>query len=247
VYRIRNFLLLPLLLGCAGVVLTVSLAHWQARRAAEKELLQQQMAQAQQAQPLVFDGRAANDGALEWRRVSLHGQFLHERTVYLDNRVRNGVVGFYVLTPFQLEDGVTRIMINRGWIARDVHQVGATPRHGSQAGSIVIEGVLRKDIGQTLQLSLGSSSPLGPIRQTFSLVAYQTETGMQLSPWIVYQLDRSQVPALEHDGLLRDWQLPVLGVEKHRAYMFQWYAMACAIALGALVWQWKLLFRRKTE
>ncbi len=245
-YRIRNFLLLPLLLGCAGVVLTVSLAHWQARRALEKELLQQQMAQAQQAQPLAFDGRVASDVALEWRRVSLRGQFLHERTVYLDNRVRNGVVGFYVLTPFQLEDGVTRIMINRGWIARDVHQVGATPQHDNRTGSVDIEGVLRKDIGQTLQLSFSRATPSGPIRPAFSLAAYQAETGMQLSPWIVYQLERAQASGPPQDTLLRDWQGPVLGVEKHRAYRFQWYAMACAIALGALVWQWKLLFRRKT-
>lgn len=236
-----------LALALAGVALTVSLGNWQTRRAAAKEQLQRHIAQAMQAQPLAFDGHVDPGATLEWRRVSLRGQYLRERTVYLDNRIQNvsgqGVVGFYVLTPFQLEDGVTQIIVNRGWIARDAHRIGAVPPHDNPTGVLTVEGVLHKEIGQTLQLAAASSAS-GPIRASFSVDAYQRETGMTLSPWIVYQLDRAQ--EARSDGLVRDWQLPALGVEKHRAYALQWYAMACAIALGTVVWLWKR-FNRGNE
>jgi cytochrome oxidase assembly protein ShyY1 len=28
------------------------------------------------------------------------------------------------------------------------------------------------------------------------------------------------------DGLIRDWPNPAVGVEKHKAYAFQWYALS---------------------
>jgi len=42
------------------------------------------------------------------------------------------------------------------------------------------------------------------------------------------------------DGLVRDWPAPDFGVEKHRIYMLQWYALA-ALAAGL----WLLFFVRR--
>ena len=38
-----------------------------------------------------------------------------------------------------------------------------------------------------------------------------------------------------HDGLVRDWPAPDAGIDRHRGYAFQWYALA-ALAAGLTAW-----------
>lgn len=245
---------LPWVLACLGVVLTVSLGQWQTRRAQEKLALQQHLEHVSQAPPVRLTvENGSPEWGLEWQHVIVRGEFLPLQTIYLDNRVRDGVVGFYVLTPFQLAGTERSVLVNRGWIPRDVHHASERPVHGEIVGPVEIEGVLQKEISQTYLLSSNPSEmQRGVIWQRFGLQEYARQSGLKLLPWIVFQLEhdtaRTQSKArLSNqgelgegaDGLVRDWKLPALGVEKHRAYAFQWYAMACAIVVLAIWLQWK--------
>lgn len=228
----------PIVLGIAGVILTVSLGQWQTRRAEQKIKLQKQFEQSRQAPPFnltVEKGKVAV--GLEWQHVLLQGEFLPFYTIYLDNRIRDGIPGFYVLTPFKLAGTEYSIVINRGWVARDVHDVNHRPNHGEISGIVEIEGILQKEISQTYLLSANENEmQKGVIWQRFGLMSYQRQMGLKLLPWIVFQLDQ---PNLSKDGLIRDWKLPELGIEKHRAYAFQWYAMAVMILILVGIVQWK--------
>ena len=72
----------------------------------------------------------------------------------------------------------------------------------------------------------------GVIRQNLDLTAFALETGLQLRPLSLVQEEAT--PAL-NDGLLRQWPRPAAGVDKHRGYAFQWFALATLI-LGLYVW-----------
>ena len=47
-------------------------------------------------------------------------------------------------------------------------------------------------------------------------------SGLRLQPFVLEQ--SGAAPA--GDPLVRDWPAPALGVDKHRGYAFQWYALA---------------------
>ena len=86
----QSWLLLALALLGAG--LTFSLGLWQLGRAAEKTALQ--LARTEQAQKPALDGQSLKvdltlderRAELLHRRMVLVGHWLHEKTIYLDNR-----------------------------------------------------------------------------------------------------------------------------------------------------------------
>src|SRR5687768_2143218 len=83
----------PLALGALGCAAGIALGNWQSGRAEEKRT------------------------AARVERVVVRGQFLHQHTLLLDNRLRQGRPGYEVLTPLALEDGRTHVLVNRGWVA----------------------------------------------------------------------------------------------------------------------------------
>ena len=55
------------------------------------------------------------DEELEWLPVVLRGEYLSEYELLVRNRVRDGLPGFEVLVPFQLQSGEV-FVVNRGWL-----------------------------------------------------------------------------------------------------------------------------------
>jgi surfeit locus 1 family protein len=79
----------------------------------------------------------------------------------------------------------------------------------------------------------------GRIRQNLGLADYRTETGLNLLDAIAIQTG----PASE--GLLRQWDAPDLGIDKHRGYAFQWFSL-CALLVALYAWfQWLPLWRKR--
>ncbi|HMN57744.1 MAG TPA: SURF1 family protein, partial [Ottowia sp.] len=125
----RIFLLAIALLGMA---VTAGLGRWQLARAAEKEavLAAEQAAETLppvDAQALLAARSAADVAALAQRKVTLTGQWLGERTVYLDNRPMGQRSGFYVATPLRLDGGGADVLVLRGWVPRNFDNRLALP------------------------------------------------------------------------------------------------------------------------
>jgi len=72
----------------------------------------------------------------------------------------------------------------------------------------------------------------GLIRQNLDVAAFGRESHLALLPLSVLQSDS---PSTIGDGLLRQWALPVLDVQMHYGYAFQWFAL-CALMAGLYVW-----------
>ena len=189
----------PLALAAAACAAGIALGNWQARRADEK--------------------RALADNV---QRIAVHGEFLPERTVLLDNKVRNHRAGYEVVTPLRLGEGI-HILVNRGWVAapptRDQLPEVVTPR-----GPVRVEGIVLPRLPRALKLG---DPGTGRVRQSLELKAFAVETGLPLQAFVIEQ-HRGIA-----DGLLREWPRPDAGVEKHQSYSFQWYSLAgLALVLG---------------
>lgn len=223
----RARFVLVTLAALAAALVTARLGWWQLSRAAEKLALNAAIEQQagrpalQRADELPADETAAR--ALHHRNVALRGRWSPAHTVHLDNRQMNGKPGFFVVTPFVLADG-RAVLVQRGWQPRDFLErtrVAAVP---TPDGEVTVAGRLAPPPPRLFEFD-GESS--GRIRQNLDVTAFAAETGLKLLPLSVLQQEPVQPP----DGLLREWPSPLVGVDRHHGYAFQWFGLSALIVI----------------
>lgn len=221
--RRRAFWLLTVL-ALLGMGATAALGRWQMGRAAEKEALQARI-DARLAEPVLEGLSLAGvdvSPELLHRRIALHGQWLAQHTVYLDNRQMQGRQGFFVITPLQLTGRSEVVLVQRGWVPRDFSDRTRVPPVTTPPGTVTVAG--RIALPPSRLYDLGPADT-GLIRQNLDLAQFKQETGLPLVALSVLQTD------VVADGLLRDWPAINSGVDKHHGYAFQWFGLCALIAL----------------
>lgn len=231
------------------VILTASLGAWQMRRAAFKEQLAEQISLRNKLPAL--DNAALNAPNLvasaneeaDWlqRRVVLQGRWLHEHTVFLDNRPMqvqgSQRVGFYVATPLAVEGGNRVIWVQRGWVQRDFQDRTRLPKLAESAAAVTVQGRLMASVSKAYEMKSGSEGPQNAasaharpsrIWQNLPVVALG---GKDLLEMALLQT----APEADNDGLRRDWPAADTGVAKHHGYAFQWFALS-ALLVVLYVW-----------
>ncbi len=226
-----------LLLALAVAALTARLGWWQLDRAAQKQR-QQQALDTRAALPPLPQAELARlpdaVAAQAHRLTSLHGQWLNQFSVYLENRPMAGRTGFYLVTPLALDDG-TAVLVQRGWVPRDLMDRSRVPAPPSPASPEPVYGRLAPALARLYEFD---SAAAGLIRQNLDVVSYARESGLNLRPWVLVQLDVATAggPAgTSADGLLRQWPASDTGLQKHHGYAFQWFSLS-ALTLILYVW-----------
>lgn len=197
--------------------LFITLGLWQTQRGEEKVATEQQFATAK---PLLLENAIARKS--RFAQIDVGGHYDNERHILLDNQVWNGRAGVHVFTPFFTVTGIV-ILVNRGWLplAADRQSMPQIPTPENQTA---LRGML--NIFPVPGRMLGPADKLVSTRWP-QLVTYlnhadaATALGTPLAKWIV------QLSATEQAGFDgRDWQPVFLTSKKHKAYAFQWYALA---------------------
>jgi surfeit locus 1 family protein len=238
--RQRAWVLLATVLG---VVLTAGLGAWQLGRAAQKNAIQSAL-ESRALLPLLSAADLARDAdaaTLQHHRPArLRGRWVAEHTVFLENRQMNARVGFYVVTPLQLEGRPEAVLVQRGWAVRNLNDRSLLPAVATPAGPVEVEGLIAPPPARLYEFSAVAA---GAIRQNLDLAGFALETGLRLAPLSLQQRDSANAAS---DGLLRQWPRPAAGVQKHYGYAFQWFAMSALVA-GLYVWFQLLRPRRKRD
>jgi surfeit locus 1 family protein len=264
-----------------AMAVTAALGVWQLQRAAFKETLASQIESRSQLPaidhfaPLATNSQAQDNSstpgvnaapdasatgkvqALVHRRVQLRGAWLHQHTVYLDNRYMGGRPGFIVATPLQLAARQQVVWVQRGWVARDPQDRSRLPSLAASTGPVTVPGRVVAEVSRVYALGAPETASVaqatttqtsatqppaaqpsapGPARdwrivQNLPTVDFGPST--QLLPVAVLQtaLDGQDAP----DGLQRDWTPPDSGVAKHYGYAFQWFAL-CGLIMVLYAW-----------
>jgi len=216
-----------LVAALAAIALSTRLGVWQLDRAAQKNALQASI-EARASEP-ALDAAAlartpAGAAAQHFRRVTVQGRWLGERTVFLDNRQMDGKVGFFVVTPLVLQGSGAAVLVQRGWVARDFTDRAALPAITTASGVVSVTGVVAPAPSRLFEFADSAS---GAIRQNLDIASFARESGLDLLPLSLVQHD---LAGAAPDGLLRHWPAAASDVQKHYGYAAQWFAIAAAIA-----------------
>lgn len=218
--------LVTTLAAVVGIALTLSLASWQLGRAHEKEGLAARLAALAKDPPVALGTAEVTARDVEWRQVLARGRFDARHAVLIDNRIHRGVAGYHVVMPLEIEGGGRHVLVNRGWIAGNPDRA-KLPEVRTPVGTIEVTGLAVVPSRRFLELS--ATSTAGRVWQNLTIARYREAHPLPLQPVLI-----QQESPLE-DGLVREWDPPNLGVDKHYGYAFQWLALAATILVFYLV------------
>ncbi len=237
----RRKLIIAFVAAAIGIATAISLGNWQTRRGDAKLALQAQADAAERAEPIdIVASRVSIESAATAlpRKIRASGMFDPAGTVYLDNRMLDGVVGFYVITPLVIGDGLPAVLIDRGWKAHDMQDRARVAAAMPPSGRVNVEGLAVARPSVLLELGGKPEHRVPGVWQNLDYSAYEQATGRSVARFVVQQSGDSQSENAAH-GLRREWPRPASGVEKHRGYAFQWYSLAALIAALAVFFGWK--------
>jgi len=220
---------IPLIATIVVCMIGISLGNWQTRRAEEKLALQQEMLARGSFDPLNANTFAPDATPEEFRRITADGEFLPDWAVYLDNRPLHGKSGFYLLMPLKLAASNQVVLVLRGWFPRDVRDPMKLPTVPLPAAPVHLEGKIRHSAGKLMQLGEPVELRPGAIVQNAGVADVARASKLPLHTFIIEQTSDTG------DGLVRDWPLPSTGIDTHRGYAFQWYALSAAALIFFLV------------
>ena len=226
---------LPTLAAIILLQVTIAAGIWQLNRAQTKRDLQAHYDAQEKALPVVFPGTPVDADAFRFRRVRVSGQFDLAHEILLDNRVLNGKPGYHVVTPLKIDQSARYVLIDRGWVARGADRT-LLPEIRTPLGVVVIEGIAAPPSNRYLELS--KQTVEGRVWQNLDMRRMDELLRHPLQPVVITQLNDNG------DGLLRKWERPDTGVEKHLGYAFQWFALALTIIVIYVVMYAK---RRKQQ
>jgi surfeit locus 1 family protein len=228
--------IVPTVAALAFIALTVSLGNWQLRRAGEKAALaadyDSRASDAAVTLPAAGEASPVLDD-IRFRHVRLDGQFDGTHTLYIDNRLHKGMPGYHIITPLRTTGGRV-VLVNRGWVAAGPSRT-ALPPVPTPAGRQAVEGLAVLPPEKVFELN--KTPVTGAVRLHVQPRELAAEWKLPLEPFVIEQTS----PAV--DGLVRSWERPGTGIDRHRAYALQWYSFA---ALAAFLYVF-LGFRRNSR
>lgn len=227
----RRRLLWPTLITAAGVAVLAGLGTWQIQRLHWKEALVAAM-EARGAEPVLESvPSGAEPEAIEYRRIRLTGSFSHDKEMYLQSRVRNGVAGLHVITPLVLgERGA--VLVDRGWVPPEKGDPETRPE-GQVEGPVVVEGVVRLN---------PQPGPFTPDNRPDANQWYRIETsamgaqaGFEVLPFYIV----ATTGAAPGGFPIADEAAGVQIVNNHLQYALTWYGLAVALIAVYLVFAFR--------
>jgi surfeit locus 1 family protein len=218
--------LLTTLLVFLGTAVCIRLGIWQLDRLEQRREFNAQVVSMQAAPMLDLNAGTPDDiSSMEWRAVTVTGEYDFENQVALRNRYHETRYGYHLVTPL-LFNG-TAVLVDRGWVPAD-----ADWRDFDIPGAVTLTG----------QIRLGQGKPvIGGVADALP------EDGSPLKVWNNLDVERMAAqfpyPILEvyiqpdvGDG---DVTPPIayqpeieLTEGSHFGYAFQWFTFATILFVG---------------
>lgn len=224
----------------------VSLGFWQLERAEQKQQLQASFNRLMASEPLNFLA-LKNTTPINYQPVLLTGHYDNRYTLYLDNKIKNGVYGVEVISAFKIKETNDWVWINRGWQKADASR-RSLPRVIKLSEQIVqLKAMLYKPEKSLLQLE--KPKPKKIIENIPTLLPEFNQSYLKALA-INFYPHSFRLSENQYGSLVNNWKLVNQSPDKHHGYAVQWFAMATAlliIVLFANTNLWQLIKRKKSQ
>lgn len=228
------------LLALAVIAGFARLGLWQLQRGVEKQAMLAEAAQVLTArQPAGLDTAAdpRRSDRYDWAGGS--GQFADGPQWLLDNQQRDGRVGVRAYRIFVPERG-TPLLVDLGWLPLPGDR--AMPVVERPAGHLALVGLLSPPPSGGIALGPGMAQEAGGwLMLRVDIPAISAAAGMPLAARVL-RLDPAAPLGYERDLELLPNTLPPA---KHRGYALQWFGLALAVFVTALILTFRKPRRRK--
>ncbi len=220
-------------LTLAAVAGFLQLGRWQWHRAQAKRELAAAFAAGNVATQEL--GNRAAAALPRYSRVRVHGSYDAAHQFLLENLSHDGLPGYQVLTPLQLDDGRV-LLVNRGWLPltrsrQELPAIGIdAAREVSAAGKL--------DALPVAGIALGRLPPSAAAPWP-KLASFPTMADLSAALGRPLEAQQLLLNPDEPQGYVRDWHIGGIGPERHIGYAAQWWCFA-ALALVLYVrlnWQ----------
>lgn len=238
--RIKNSpwtLPLMMIVAVLMVLAMLRLGVWQLSRAEEKRTIVEQLKIKSKLPAVSINELLASSNFLKlrFRGVDLTGRYQADKTVYVDNQVVNGQVGYQVFTPFVIDGSSKSIMIARGFIGIGVSRE-TLPNVSTPTEQITLTGRLNKPPAQPPLWSDEYPVADGARWQFLPITELMKQLHLDLLPLVVELAPIKTNANAGSAGMIQQWsEIDDQWVAKHQGYAFQWFAMAAAFFVTCLV------------
>ncbi|WP_288129027.1 SURF1 family protein [Microbulbifer sp.] len=207
---ILSLCLMPILL---------SLGFWQLDRGEEKRQMLADIDTRLAAQPQELNTLHTPQQYVAVRALG----YYTDEYFYLDNRIRNGKVGYEILQVFVSKG--QRWLVNRGWIAAGNDRAQLPDVDYPLAAKIITGFIYPNDdsTGAAEQQPVASAEPGARVQSLEN--ALTDSLNLRNPQWHI------RLSADSDSALVTDWRLVNTQPERHRAYALQWFAMATALLI----------------
>ncbi len=206
-------------------ILFLLLSSWQVHRYYEKKILLNTYQSRFNQLPTPFT-LIRNEENLQFLSIAVDGEYDNASTMFVENQLHEGKLGFEVLTPLRIADSNKLLLVDRGWVPKQGSTLlpMITPVDTSQH----ITGYLK--LFNEYQFILGKNiiapdkKPL--VMQRIDLQEISHVTKNEFYPYIL-RLDPEDA-----NGFVREWVISSVLPERHIMYALQWLAFAIVVLIG---------------
>ncbi len=226
--QLQRIKLIPFIAFLVMLLVLISLGVWQLNRAEEKrQIIALQDQRKDKEIVSLTDSTLDDHNKLLYNKVQVTGHFDINHQFLLDNQVRDGKAGYYVLTPIRLKNQTKAVLVNRGWLPLGRNR-NELPEISLKAKELTVFGRANHFPSPGIKLA-GAEIP----GKTWPAVV-QVVDAQVLAKYLGYNLFNFQVELDQNspDGFKRDWKhKEVMPLEKHLAYAGQWFLLAMTLTL----------------
>ncbi len=224
---------IPTLAALLVILVTARLGFWQLDRAHQRDALEERMLAVKSVSPIVLGASLIDAKRFAAYPAKVQGEWVKEKTLFLDNQIYQGQVGFQVLMPLRIMGSDLSVLVNRGW-THGMNDRSQLPQIITPEGVQTVEGIIHERTPRVG--SVGQDAKNGVIWSQVEPGAYSAWAKLHVQPLVLYQTSTAQ------DGLVRDWPHPGNGADRNRGYALQWFSLA---AMTLIFWGYYFIRRNR--
>ena len=219
------------LLVFIGTGVCIRLGIWQLNRLDQRRAFNTQVETMRAADPLNLNDFTPQDiASMEWRAVTVSGEYDFENQVALRNQYNEGVYGFHLITPLLYQG--TAVLVNRGWVPAESDSSAQDWRVYDELGRVTVTGQIRLGQGKPAFGGVADALPMDGTRlEVWNNLDLEKISGQMPYPIldVFIQPDASTedaAPPIPYQPIIE------LTEGSHFGYALQWFTFAAILFLG---------------